>query len=88
MKKSPELVAKISQEINKISTCENFFFPYLACVSADYAFFEFLNVTILSAKLRNETAKFLSFIILKFLIHLCKKPEMIYSMTAKIQVIK
>jgi len=58
MKKSPELAAKISQEINKISTCKNFFFPYLACVSEDYIISPFFNVTILSAKFANERTCF------------------------------
>jgi len=88
MKKSSELGAKISQEINKISTCRKFFFPYLACISADYAFFEFLRVMFLSAKLSNETAPFQHTAIVNFLIHLCKKQKIIYSMPAKIQVIK
>jgi hypothetical protein len=73
VKKSPELAAKISQEINKISTCRKFFFPCLACISADYAFLKKVNVIILSAKLPNETARFLRAVLLNFLIHLCKK---------------
>jgi len=46
--KSPRLAAKVSHEINNIPTCENFFLPYLACISADYVFFLKLNVTALS----------------------------------------
>jgi hypothetical protein len=47
--KSLRLAAKVSQEINNIPTCENFFFPYLACVSADYAFILKMNVIALSS---------------------------------------
>jgi hypothetical protein len=43
------LAAKVSHEINNIPTCENFFFPYLACVSAGYAFFKKINVIALSS---------------------------------------
>jgi len=47
--KSLRLAAKVSQEINNIPTSENFFFPYLACISADYAFFLKVNVIALSS---------------------------------------
>jgi hypothetical protein len=48
--KSPRLAAKVSHEINNIPTCGNFFFPYLACISADYAFFFKMNVIALSSR--------------------------------------
>jgi hypothetical protein len=47
--KSPRLAAKVSQEINNIPTCENFFLPYLACISDDYAIFLKMNVIALSS---------------------------------------
>jgi hypothetical protein len=47
--KSLRLAAKVSQEINNIPTCRNFFLPYLACISADYAFFLKVNVIALSS---------------------------------------
>jgi hypothetical protein len=47
--KSPRLAAKVSQEINNIPTYENFFLPYLACISADYAIFKKINVMDLSS---------------------------------------
>jgi hypothetical protein len=47
--KSLRLAAKVSHEINNIPTCGNFFFPYLACLSADYAFFLKMNVMALSS---------------------------------------
>ena len=34
--KSSQSVAKVSHEINKIPTCPKFFFPDLACISANY----------------------------------------------------
>jgi hypothetical protein len=42
------LVAKISQDFNKMSTSENFFFPLLARVSADYSDHHLINVMNLS----------------------------------------
>jgi hypothetical protein len=47
--KSLRLAAKVSQEINNLPTCGNFFLPYLACVSADYAIFLKMNVIALSS---------------------------------------
>jgi len=46
-----ESVAKISKEINKISTCRKKFFPYPDCISADYEFLIFCNVIFLSVNL-------------------------------------
>jgi hypothetical protein len=42
------LVAKISQDFNKMSTSENFFFPLLARVSADYSDHHLISVMNLS----------------------------------------
>jgi hypothetical protein len=47
--KSSRLAAKVSQEINNIPTCGIFFLPYLACISADYAYFLKMIVIALSA---------------------------------------
>jgi len=47
--KSSRLAAKVSQEINNIPTCGIFFFPYLACISADYVIFLKMNVMALSS---------------------------------------
>jgi hypothetical protein len=47
--KSLRLAAKVSQEINNIPTCRNFFLPYLACISADYTIFFKMNVIALSS---------------------------------------
>jgi hypothetical protein len=37
------LAAKVSQEINNMPSCGIFFLPYLACISADYAFLRKMN---------------------------------------------
>jgi len=46
------LAAKVSKEINNIPTSLKNFFPYLACISADYAFFLKSNVIRLSSPFR------------------------------------
>jgi hypothetical protein len=56
--KSSRLAAKVSQEINNIPTCQIFFLPYLACISAVYASFLKMNVIDLSADFeRHSTHK-------------------------------
>jgi hypothetical protein len=47
--KSSGLAAKVSQEVNNIPTSGIFFLPYLACISADYAIFQKVNVIALSS---------------------------------------
>jgi hypothetical protein len=42
------LAAKVSKEINNIPTCGIFFLPYLACISADYAFLKNWIVKVMS----------------------------------------
>jgi hypothetical protein len=42
------LAAKVSYEINILPTWEIFFLPYLACISANYAFSEKWFVRIVS----------------------------------------
>jgi hypothetical protein len=73
VEKYPGLAAKISQEINKIPTSRKFFFPYLACVSANYGIFKIFFVKFLSAILRSERALNKQSPLLIFLIHLYKK---------------
>jgi len=50
------LVAKISQDFNKIPTSENFFFPLLARVSADFINVQMISVIKLSVILENNPA--------------------------------